>query len=104
MLQLVVIAFGLVMLVLLPIQTGKLRSGAVSKNFRGTPEEYRDANLKQITWFMWIGIGVGIANVVLLLLNLESGGWVFFLIGAAIWFAVAAVALWSRGQLSQQAA
>ena len=53
---------------------------------------------------MPVGVAIGAVDVVLAPLSLRRGEWVFKLISAAIWLAVAAVAYHSRGRLAEQPA
>jgi hypothetical protein len=104
MLELIAIVCGLILVIFMPIEAKRVRSGVVRKNFKGTADDYRAAYLKQVNWFMWLGVGIGVANVAIAPLNLENGEWVFKLIGAAVWFAVAVMAFRTRAQLAQKPA
>jgi len=104
MFELIAIIGGLVLCFYLPYETGKVRGGWVRKRFKGPPESFRAAYIKQLTYFMWFGVAIGAVDVVLAPLSLRRGEWVFKLISAAIWLAVAAVAYHSRGRLAEQPA
>jgi len=101
MLELIAIVGGLVLVIFIPIEAKKARSGVVRKNFKGTADDYRAAYLKQVNWFMWLGVGIGVANAAMAPLNSENGEWVFKLIAATVWLAVAVIAFYTKGQLAQ---
>ena len=104
MLELIALICGLFLCVYLPIEAGKVRNGWVRKSFKGTPEEFRAAYVKQVNYFMWIGVGIGVVDLVLAPLNAEGGDWIFNLISSVLWLAVAAIAFYTKGQLSQKSA
>ena len=104
MLELISIVCGLILIVYLPVEATKVSNGWTRPSFKGTPQEFRTAYLKQVTYFMWLGIGLGVANLAVAPLNPEDGQWVFLVVGAAIWFGDAAVAYHFRGRLAQRLA
>jgi len=101
MLELIALVCGLVLCIYLPIEASKVRSGWVRKNFKGTPEEFRAAYVKQVTYFMWIGVGIGVVDLVLAPLNGERGDWIFNVISAALWLTVAGISFYAKGQLAR---
>jgi hypothetical protein len=104
MLELIALVCGLILCIYLPIEAGKVRNGWVRKSFKGTPEQFRAAYLKQVVYFMWIGVVIGAVDLVLAPLSSESGEWIFNLISAALWLTVAGIAFYTKGQLTQKSA
>jgi hypothetical protein len=76
----------------------------VRPRFKGTPAEFPAAYAKAMKSFGTIGIVLGCTGIVLAPLAPEKGEWVFKLLGAAIWFGVAAVAFRQRSRIEQQSA
>ena len=60
MIELIGIVACLIACIGIPIQTAKVRSGAVPAKFKGTPAEYRAAWVKQVTTLMWVGLVLGV--------------------------------------------
>jgi len=104
MLELIAIVGGFILLFYLPYEANKVRGGWVRKRFKGAPGEFPAAYAKSLKSMTTIGIVLGCAGIVLAPLADESGEWIFKLLGAAIWFGVAAVAYHQRGRLEQQPA
>jgi hypothetical protein len=76
----------------------------VRARFKGTPAEFPAAYAKAMKSFATIGIVLGCIGIVLAPLASEKGEWVFKLLGAAIWFGVAAVSFRQRSRIEQQSA
>jgi len=104
MLELIALVCGLFLCIYLPIEAGKVRGGWVRKSFKGTPEEFRAAYRKQVVYFMWIGVAIGVADLVLTPISSEPGEWIFNLISAALWLTAAAIAFYTKGQLARMPA
>ena len=104
MLELIAIVGGLFLLFYLPHEANKVRNGWVRPRFKGTPAEFPAAYAKAMKSFGTIGIVLGCTGIVLAPLAPEKGEWVFKLLGAAIWFGVAAVAFRQRSCIEQQPA
>jgi hypothetical protein len=104
MLELIALVCGLILCVYLPIEAGKVRRGWVRKSFKGTPEEFRAAYVKQVNYFMWIGVGIGTIDLALAPLNAEGGEWVFNVISAVLWLTVAGIGFYTKGQFAQKPA
>ena len=104
MLELIALVCGLVLCIYLPIEASKVRNGWVRKSFKGTPAEFRAAYVKQVNYFMWIGVGIGVVDLVLAPLNAEAGEWIFNVISGVLWLAVAGIAFYTRGRLNQKQA
>jgi len=102
MLELIAIVGGVVLLFYLPHEANKVRNGWMRRRFKGPPAEFRAAYAKWLKSFGTIGIVLGCVGIVLAPLAPERGEWVFKLLGAAIWFGVAAVAFRQRARLEQQ--
>lgn len=101
MFELIAIVGGFVLLFYIPYETNKVRNGWVRKRFKGAPEAFPAAYAKALKSYTTIGIVLGCAGLVLAPLAPEPGEWVFKLLGAAIWFGVAAVAYHQRGKFDQ---
>jgi hypothetical protein len=104
MLELIALVCGLILCIYLPIEASKVRGGWVRKSFKGTPEEFRAAYVKQVRYFMWIGVGIGVVDLALAPLNAEAGEWIFNVISGVLWLTVAAIAFHTRGQLAKKPA
>ena len=104
MLELIALVCGLILCIYLPIEAGKVRNGWVRKSFKGTPEAFRAAYRKQVVYFMWIGVAIGIVDLVLAPISSEPGEWIFNLISAVLWLTVAAIAFYTKGQLTRMPA
>jgi hypothetical protein len=100
MLELIAIVGGFILLFYLPYEANKVRNGWVRKRFKGPPEDFPAAYAKALKSFMITGIVLGCAGLVLAPLAPEQGEWIFKLLGAAIWFGVAAVAYHQRTKLA----
>jgi hypothetical protein len=101
MLELIAIVGGLILCFYLPHEARKVRDGWVRKSFKGPTENFRTAYVKQLGSFVWLGLVLAGVGVVLAPLAQESGEWVFKLLGAAIWLAVAGIAYHLRGKLTR---
>ena len=101
MLELIAIVCGFILLFYIPHEANKVRAGWVRKRFKGAPEDFPAAYAKALKSFIITGIVLGCAGLALAPLALEEGEWVFKLLGAAIWFGVAAVAFHQRGKFPQ---
>jgi hypothetical protein len=104
MLELIAMVGGLVLLFYLPHEANKVRSGWVRPRFKGAPAEFPAACAKSLKTFGAIGIVLGCVGIVLAPLAPQKGEWVFKLLGAAIWFGVAAVAFRQHSRIEQQPA
>jgi hypothetical protein len=104
MLELIAIVGGLILIFYLPYEVNKVRNGWVRKRFKGAPADFTAAYAKSLKSFTTIGIVLGCVGVALAPLAPERGEWIFKLLGATIWFGVAAVAYHQRARLEQQAA
>jgi hypothetical protein len=104
MLELIAIVGGLFLIFYLPYEAAKVRNGWVRKSFKGSPGDFPAAYAKGLKSFMTIGLILGCVGVVLAPLAAERGEWIFKLLGAAIWFGVAAVAFQQRSRLERQPA
>ena len=103
MLELIAIIGGLILLFYLPHEANKVSGGWVRKNFKGAAADYPAAYVKTLKWFTKLGVILGCVGIALAPLSLERGEWVFKLLGAAIWFGVAAVAFQQRSKFPQVA-
>jgi len=101
MLELLAIALGLLVAVLLPIEASKVCNGWMRPSFKGSIGEFRAAYLKQVTYFMWLGVGIGLAHIVIATLNVENGGWLLALVAMVIWFAVGGIGYHFRGKIAR---
>lgn len=104
MFELLAIVGGAILLFYLPYEANKVRSGWVRKRFKGAPEDFPAAYAKSLKYMTTIGVVLGCVGIAGVPLSLESGEWVFKLLGSAIWFGVAAVAYHQRGRLEQRPA
>lgn len=102
MLELIAIVGGICLLFYLPSQAKKVRNGWVRPNFKGEPATFRAMHFKQLTYFMWTGVGLGAGNLLLAPFDTLPGEWIFKLLTSAIWFGVAAVAYHQRVKFEQQ--
>ena len=100
MLELIALAGGLILCFYMPYEAAKVRGGWMRKNFKGAPEEFRAAYLKQLTLMMWIGIAIGAADIAISPLDSGRGEWIVKLLTAAVWLAAAAIAYTLRGRLA----
>ena len=104
MLELIAIVGGIFLLFYLPYEANKVRNGWVRKRFKGRPEAFPAVYAKSLKTFGTLGVVLGCIGIVLAPLAPEQGEWIFKLLGAAIWFGVAAVAFHQRGKFAPQAA
>jgi hypothetical protein len=103
MLELIAILGGVVLLFYLPSQTKKVCNGWVSPKFKGEPATFRTMHFKQLTYYMWTGVGLGAGNLLLALIDdTLPGEWIFKLLAAAIWFGVAVIGYHLRVKFGQQ--
>lgn len=102
MLELIAIVGGFFLLFYLPHEANKVRNGWVRKRFKGAPEDFPAAYAKALKFHINIGIVLGCGGLILAPLAPEQGEWIFKLLGAAIWFGVAAVAYNQRVKFEQQ--
>src|SRR3569832_2738410 len=87
MIELIGIVACLIACIGIPIQTAKVRSGAVPAKFKGTPAEYRAAWVKQVTTLMWVGLGLGAAMAGMAFIpNDTPYEWIAFAVCCGLWF------------------
>lgn len=101
MLELISLVGGLILCFYIPYEAGKVRTGWIRKNFKGEPTDFRAAYLKQLTYLMWVGSVIAVVDVALAPLSDRSGEWVFKLIGAVVWLAVAGLSYNERRRMMQ---
>ena len=104
MIELIGIIACLIVCIVTPIQTARVRSGQVPAKFKGTPAEYRTAYLKQLNLLTWVGLGFGCLMLVLAVIpNDTPYEWVVKLISAGLWFALAGICFFSKRSLATAA-
>jgi len=100
MLELIAMIAGLVACIMMPIEMGKIRKGWVSKKFAGNRPGFLAAYRKQLKMLMGLGLVLGMVGIGLAAIEARQGEAIAKVIGAAIWFAVSAMAYYSLGQLA----
>jgi len=104
MIELIGIIACLIVCIVTPIQTAKVRSGQVPAKFKGTPAEYRAAYVKQLSLLIWVGLGFGCLMLVLAVIpNDTPYEWVVKLISAGLWFALGGICFFSRSSIETAA-
>jgi hypothetical protein len=97
MLELIALVCGLALIVWQPIEARKVAGGWVRKRHKGTPEEFRANYRRQLTLFMWLGVGIGVANLGIAgVMENDPTRQTVRLVTAAIWFGVAVSAVVAR--------
>jgi hypothetical protein len=105
MLELIALLGGLIVCFYMPYEANRVRrDGWARKNFKGDPIDFRAAYLKQLTYLMWVGIGIGTVDAALAPLDTERGEWIFKLIIAAVWLTAGAIAFYLRSKMARQPA
>ncbi|MBR0658768.1 hypothetical protein [Neoroseomonas oryzicola] len=96
MLEILAFVCGVILIVWMPIEAGRVAGGWVRPRHRGTPEEFRRNHRRQQTLFIWLGVVLGLANLALALLLDEDRsrslvkvalGAVWIGVGISAWFA-----------------
>jgi hypothetical protein len=101
MLELIAMIAGLVACIMMPIEMGRIRKGWVSRKFTGDRPRFLAAYRKQLRMLMWLGLAFGVAGIGLAAVEARHGEAIAKAIGAAIWFAVSAIAYFSLGKLAK---
>jgi hypothetical protein len=101
MLELIAIAAGLIVCVMMPIEVAKIRKGWVHKKYAGDRPKFLAVYRKQFRMLMWLGLVFGVVGVGLAALEARHGEVIVKLIGAAVWFAVSAISFTSLRTLAQ---
>ncbi len=101
MLELIALICGTILLFYIPLEANKVRHGWVRKRYKGPHGEFRAAYLKQLTFLMWVGVGIAAANLALAPLSSRHGDWVVKLIGAVIWLTVGVLSFYERRRLAR---
>ena len=101
MLELIAMAAGLIVCVMMPIEVGKIRKGWVHKKYAGDRPKFLAAYRKQIRMLMWLGLVFGVLGIGLAALEGQRAEAIVKLIGAAIWLAVSGIAFTSLRTLAQ---
>lgn len=97
MLELIALICAAVLIVWTPIEARKVARGWVRKRHKGTPEQFRVAYRKQLTLFLWLGLGLGAANVGLALgVEEDSVRGTVKLVAGLLWIGVAVSAFAGR--------
>jgi hypothetical protein len=97
MLELIALVCGAALIIWQPIEARKVAGGWVRARHKGTPEEFRANYRRQLTLFMWLGAGIGVANLGLGgLLEDEQVRRTMRFVTAAIWVGVALSAVFAR--------
>ena len=100
MIELIGIVACLIACIGIPIQTAKVRSGAVPAKFKGTPAEYRAAWVKQVTTLMWVGLGLGAAMAGMAFIpNDTPYEWIAKAVSSGLWFTASALSFFARRSL-----
>ncbi len=93
MLELIALLAGVVLIVWQPIEARRVAGGWTRPRFRGTREEFLPAYRRQLTMFLWLGVGIVVINIGLGTVIEEDPA---RLLTAAVWAGVAASAYLSR--------
>ena len=103
MLELISIIAFLVICILIPIETGRIRNGWVRKNFAGDRPRFLAAYRKQVKRLMWLGLVFGVLGTGLASIEAHRGEASVKLAAAVIWFAVACISFVSLRTLAKVA-
>lgn len=99
MIELIAIIAGIAVLILTPIEINKIKNGWVRKNFKGSQQDFLNAYRKQLMLLTIVGAIFGVFNIAMgVLTEVPGDNYVKFFAGA-LWFAVAGVSYWGRGQI-----
>jgi hypothetical protein len=101
MIELISIVASIALIILTPIQTSQIVAGKISPKFKGTPAAYVAAFRKQIGLLVWLGAVFAVLNLLLMFIETEPGEWIFKLIAAVLWAAVAGVSFFSSQKLAK---
>jgi hypothetical protein len=100
MIELLVIIAGIAVVILTPIEVGKIQKGWVRKSFKGTHAEFVKAYRKQLYVMMWFGGFLGLAYIGLALIADRPYEDIAKYVIAAIWFAVGGISYFMREKLA----
>jgi hypothetical protein len=100
MLELISIVASIAVLILTPIEVGKIQRGWVRKNFKGTPAEFLVAYKRQLTLFVWLGIVLGILDIGLGIVEETPYENYVKYFAALLWFGVSGVSYYCRNKLA----
>jgi hypothetical protein len=100
MIELLVIIAGIAVVILTPIEVGKIEKGWVRKSFKGTHADFVKAYRKQLMFMMWFGGFLGVAYIGLGLIAERQYEDIAKYVIAAIWFAVGAMSYYCREKLA----
>jgi hypothetical protein len=97
MLELIALVCGAALIVWQPIEARRVAGGWVRPRHKGSPEEFRANYRRQLTLFLWLGLGIGVVNLVLggVLEEDPARRMVRFAAGG-IWLGVAVSAVFAR--------
>jgi hypothetical protein len=101
MLELISIVASIALIILTPIQTSQIVAGKFSPKLKTSPAAYVAAFRKQIGMLVWLGAVFAVLNLLLIFISTEPGEWLFKLIGAVLWAAVAGVSFFSNQRLAK---
>ncbi len=100
MLELLALVGAAILIVWLPIETRKVAGGWVRAKHKGTAEEFRRQYRRQLTVFLWMGVGLAVANFALTALpDQEDARRIAKAVIAVLWLGVAISAALSRRRL-----
>ena len=100
MLELLALIGAAILIVWLPIETRKVAGGWVRPRHKGTAEEFRRQYRRQLTVFLWMGLGLGVANLGLAALpDQEDVRRVAKAVAGVLWLGAGASAGLSRRRL-----
>jgi len=100
MLEIISLLAAVALLIVTPIQTGKVRAGNVPAKFKGSPADYAVTYRRQLQYVVYLGVVCGVVNIGMIFLDSGSAEWIFDLLGAALWIGVAAVSYLSSRKLA----
>jgi hypothetical protein len=99
-LELIALLAALALCIWTPIETRKVRSGWVRKNFKGTRDEFMVKYRRQLAVFMWVGLVLGLGNIALALFMPGGDAYqIVKLLAGIIWLAASGVMFASRRAL-----
>jgi hypothetical protein len=105
MLEILILICAIAAAIYTPIEAKKVHNGWVRAKFKGTPEEFRTAYVKQLKTFTWIGFVLGVVYAGLgVLLADNTNEMISKLVIGAVWIAVGAINLTMRRKYFEPAA
>jgi predicted Na+-dependent transporter len=103
MLELISMIAGVVVCVMIPIEVGKIRKGWVREKFKGDRPKFLAAYRKQLKMLIWLGFVFAALGLALAAVEDHRGEAIVKVVGAAIWFTVATISLFSLRTLENVA-